>query len=188
MCIRDRHTIPCRSGACRAAARHRYPANRAPSRAIRLSRGSAYTAACPDSCLPTRIYVQSDMLHAPARLDGILVFDTGSGQLSPELSQLNLPGLFFAAQYSVTGQHEFTVVLGQVTPETRFCHFADTAYLPESSVEAYISIARRYFSSVSGLMPLKRLLSLLSFPDVFIGFHEASFRTTVLPPARTKRP
>ena len=47
------------------------------------------------------------MLHAPARLDGILVFDTGSGQLSPELSQLNLPGLFFAAQYSVTGQHEF---------------------------------------------------------------------------------
>lgn len=55
------------AGAARAAraARHRYPANRAPSRAIRLSRGSAYTAACPDSCLPTRIYVQSDMLHAP---------------------------------------------------------------------------------------------------------------------------
>lgn len=46
--------------------------------------------------------VAPDMLHAPARLDGILVFDTGSGQLSPELSQLNLPGLFLAAQYSVT--------------------------------------------------------------------------------------
>lgn len=82
------------------------------------------------------------MLHAPARLDGILVFDTGSGQLSPELSQLNLPGLFFAAQYSVTGQHEFTVVLGQVTPETRFCHFADTAYLTAGKLRGSVHLDR----------------------------------------------
>ena len=48
-----------------------------------------------------------------------------------------------------------------------------------------------YFVSTPSIeknMYVKRLLSLLSFPDVFIGFHEASFRTTVLPPARTKRP
>ena len=56
--------------------------------------------------------------------------------------QLNLPGLFFAAQYSVTGQHEFTVVLGQVTPETRFCHFADTAYLTAGKLRGSVHLDR----------------------------------------------
>ena len=62
--------------------------------------------------------VELNVIHASARLDSVLVFDAGGGQLSLELSQLDLSDFLFTAHNGVAGQYEFTVVLGQVTLKT----------------------------------------------------------------------
>ena len=73
--------------------------------------------------------VELDVVQTPARLDRILVFGPGGGQLSAERPQLDLAGLLTAAGDVVPRQQQVAVVQGEAALESRDRHLADTADL-----------------------------------------------------------
>ena len=72
--------------------------------------------------------IKFDMVDGGASFDGGLVFDMGDGQLSA-MSQLDMTSFLPAACDVVPCEQQVTVILAEISPESRYCHFAGTADL-----------------------------------------------------------
>lgn len=70
-----------------------------------------------------------DVVQTLARLDGILVLGTSSGQLSAKRSQLDMACFLLAASDIVACQQQVAVIQGEITLESRHRHLAGTTDL-----------------------------------------------------------